>query len=733
MTIEKDKKRKSISGKILFMVIGMVLIITVLIGSFSVTRHRQEVIALKVEQSIMVGKIVAEYAAGDLLKELADSDSATSYYFAIESLLSEVKTATNVKSLYAVVPLKEEQKIRYIAEGKTPDDNSEDIYDYNSLVDYDSFFGSAEKSDAFLAAFENGETYDNGMYQDPDSGYLMTMLVPVLDSSGKTAAMIGIDMNADDIVNDANRLMYLLIAIAVAGIVVLFVVSRVLIKKTIVQPLKNMVLIADSLASGDVNVNVEKESDDEIGQLAHSFQKMVENIREQANAAERISEGDFSIEITPKSDKDILSSSLLNVKQEIGSLSAETAVLITAALTGKLSARGNAEQFSGGYKEIIKGFNAVLDAIAAPVNEASKVLQEIAKGNLHVKMEGEYRGDHAGIKNALNETIDNLQSYISEISRVLSEIGDGNLDQHITAEYKGDFIAIKDSLNNISISLSDALGEINQAAEEVASAAKQVSNASQVLSQGSTQQASTIQQLSASIAEIANQTKQNAKSANQASMLSGTAKENGIKGNDQMQGMLSSMQDINQSAFNISKIIKVIDDIAFQTNILALNAAVEAARAGQHGKGFAVVAEEVRNLAARSATAAKETTDLIEGSIQKVETGTKLASATAKALNEISSGIEESANLVNSIAHASNQQASGIDQINAGIEQISVAVSGNLATAEESAAASEEMSSQAEILKQMVGRFQLKKTVDDSDSWTEETIIHLDEEKMDKY
>lgn len=379
---------------------------------------------------------------------------------------------------------------------------------------------------------------------------------------------------ADDNKTAATKATIIMIIVVIVG-VILAIILGMFISRIISKPVGKMVEAADKLAMGDVNVNVETDTRDEIGSLAESFGRMIANIQRQALAVERIAAGDLTIEVDVRSENDLL---------------------------GK------------------------------------KLFEMVEKNN-------------------------------------------------------------------------EILTNINNAAEQVASGSKQVSDSSIALSQGATEQASSIEELTASLEEISSQTKLNAENANEASELAEASKSNALKGNNQMKEMLKAIEEINDASANISKIIKVIDDIAFQTNILALNAAVEAARAGQHGKGFAVVAEEVRNLAARSASAAKETTDMIENSIKKSEGGTKIARETADALNEILNSTEKVAILVNNISVASNEQATGIQQINQGIMQVSQVVQANSATSEESAAASEELSSQAVFLKDMVGKFNLKKNV----------------------
>ncbi|MCL2747628.1 MAG: methyl-accepting chemotaxis protein [Oscillospiraceae bacterium] len=294
---------------------------------------------------------------------------------------------------------------------------------------------------------------------------------------------------------------------------------------------------------------------------------------------------------------------------------------------------------------------------------------------------------------------------ITDVSGTLGSVADGDLTVELAALSDRDTLGL--SLNKMSGKLNAMFGEIQAAAGQVSQGAKQIADSSQSLAQGSTQQAASIEDLSNSIAEVAQKTKDNAESASETARLADTIKSNAEKGSSQMDEMISAVKEINQSSQNISKVIKVIDDIAFQTNILALNAAVEAARAGQHGKGFAVVAEEVRNLASKSAEAARDTGAMIQDSMEKAEFGVRIAEGTAASLSEIVSGINASSRSITEIARSSEEQSVGIVHINTGIEQVAQVVQMNSATAEESAAASEEMSSQSNMLLGLISEFKL--------------------------
>jgi methyl-accepting chemotaxis protein len=334
--------------------------------------------------------------------------------------------------------------------------------------------------------------------------------------------------------------------------------------------------------------------------------------------------------------------------------------------------------------------------------------QRMAQGDLSVEVSVHSKDEIGQLSAAFSETIVQIKAYITEIQETLAKMSNGELNVCTALDYKGDFTALKDSINCIASSLNDAFTQIQQASGQVATGSKQVSDGAQTLSQGATEQASSVQELSASISEISSHVKDNAEHAADALENVNHVSLEIEASNRHMGEMVAAMSQIQESSGEIGKIIKTIEDIAFQTNILALNAAVEAARAGAAGKGFAVVADEVRNLASKSAKAAKNTTALIDNSIKQIESGTQIADETAKSLLQVVGSAQTVHETIKKIAQVSRRQSEAIDQVKLGVEQISGVVQTNTATAEESAVASKLLSEQAHTLNNLVSKFKLQ-------------------------
>lgn len=453
-------------------------------------------------------------------------------------------------------------------------ENQKTAVEESTKVLYDEFDSSYENYlkmvDGIIQSYRDGNK-DEALAKLVDEDVINTaVLVQDTIKELVNKKVTGAKSQHDKIAKESKKTIIIMISLSVLGVMMAITLGLV-ISQMIGRPIGQMVDVAENLALGDISVAVDTTAKDETGKLARAFQMLVDNTIKETNIVEKLAQGDFSVEVELRSEKDIL---------------------------GK---------------------------------------------------------------------------------------------------------ALRDMISKVN----DLIANITLSATQVAGGARQISDSSMVLSEGSTEQANAIEELTASLEEISSKTKYNADNANHANELTKTVKTNADKGNEQMKEMLNAMDEINTSSHNINKIIKVIDDIAFQTNILALNAAVEAARAGQYGKGFAVVADEVRTLAAKSAHAAKETTELIENSIHKVNEGTRIATETADSLQTIVNDIDRVYGLIDEIASASVEQASGITQISQGIGQVSGVVQTNSATAEESAAASEELASQAELLKNMVSKFKL--------------------------
>ncbi len=452
----------------------------------------------------------------------------------------------------------------------------------------------------------------------------------------------------------------LLIAIALLTLVVITAAARAIVR-SIRRPIQSISQAAERLATGDTSRMVAVEGQDEIATLGRAFGTVVEFVAASARAADAVSRGDLSTTLTVRSEADALAHSMNRSADTLRRLDTEVQRLVGAARAGRLDVRADVSGFDGAYRELLSGINAMIAASAAPVQEASTVLDRFAERDLSVRMQGEYAGDYARIQQSLNSAIDQLES---------------------------------------------ALREVRSTSTELSAASQQVSSSSQTMAEGATEQASALEEVSASLQELASLAKQNADASARANASVHQVGTQAAQGSTSMQRLTEAIHDIHQSATETARIMKTIDEIAFQTNLLALNAAVEAARAGDAGRGFAVVADEVRALAMRSATAARESADLIDRSVQHARRGVALNDETAKAFTAISGAVQGTAAVVDEIAMASQQQAEGVAQILKATEEMNHVTQRAASESEESAAVSQTLLGQARVLSEMLDRFE---------------------------
>ncbi|SNB44788.1 methyl-accepting chemotaxis protein [Geobacter sp. DSM 9736] len=467
------------------------------------------------------------------------------------------------------------------------------------------------------------------------------------------------------------------------GIVISYFITR-----SITRPVGALAAAADRMAIGDVSVDVAVESKDEIGNLAHSFKNMVENIKQSAGAMERIAKGDMTVQVTAKSDKDVLAQSMTAVVAALQSLIAEAGMLTEAAVAGKLDVRGDGEKFSGGYREIVLGVNKTLDELIRPLRVAADYVDRISKGDIPGKITDNYNGDFNAIKNNLNDLIDAMNN----VTRMAQDIAGGNLLVEVRERSAQD--ELMRALAQMVAKLSDVVGEVKEAADNVASGSEQLSAGSEQMSQGASEQAAAAEEASSSMEQMSSNIRQNADNALQTEKIAVKSATDAQEGGQAVAETVQAMRDIAEK-------ISIIEEIARQTNMLALNAAIEAARAGEHGKGFAVVASEVRKLAERSQGAAAEISELSASSVEVAERAGEL-------LAKMVPDIQKTSELVQEISAASREQDTGAEQINKAIQQLDQVIQQNASAAEEMASTAEELSSQAEQLQEAIAFFKTR-------------------------
>ncbi|TSK08673.1 MAG: HAMP domain-containing protein [Geobacter sp.] len=477
----------------------------------------------------------------------------------------------------------------------------------------------------------------------------------------------------------AVSLAFLAIAI---GSAIAFCITR-----SISRPVSALSACADRLALGDVEVVIDTEGKDEIATLARSFRNMADNIKEASLAAERVAHGDLTVQVSQKSEHDLMGKNLSVMIATIGRMSGAMNELIQAVREGKLAARGDAAMFQGAWGELIAGQNRLIEAFVQPIDVTSRNLERISKGDIPEKITETYYGDFNDIKNSLNLLIDAN----NDATRLAREIADGNLLLEVKQRSEND--GLMQALSNMVQNLTRVVRDVKHAADNVTTGSQELSATSEQMSQGASEQAASAEEASASMEQMTSNIRQNADNSMQTEKIAVKSAGDASESGKAVARTVAAMKEIASKT-------SIIEEIARQTNLLALNAAIEAARAGEHGKGFAVVASEVRKLAERSQKAAGEIGDLSLTSVEVAEHAGNL-------LQALVPDIHRTAELVQEISAACKEQDSGAEQINRAIQQLDQVIQQNAGASEEMASTAEELASQAEQLQTTIAFFKV--------------------------
>jgi len=444
--------------------------------------------------------------------------------------------------------------------------------------------------------------------------------------------------------------------------------------------------------------------------LNSTLDAVVEPLNMAAAYVDNLSKGVIPAEITTSynGDFNFIKNNLNACGNSIKALVADGNMLAQASEAGNLTIRADAAKHLGEYRKVMEGLNATLDAIVTPLNMAADCVESIARGDIPANITDNYNGDFNTIKNNLNQCIDAVNRLVSDANMLADAASEGRIMARAdVTQHQGDFRKIVEGVNATLQTIVEPILAVKAAVETINTAAGEISSGNSDLSSRTEQQASTLEETAASMEELAGTVKNNAENAKEANQLALTASGVAVKGGEVVSEVVATMSAINNSAKKIEDIISVIDGIAFQTNILALNAAVEAARAGEQGRGFAVVAGEVRNLAQRSADAAKEIKELITDSVSKTAVGTTLVENAGKTMDEVVTSVKHVADIISEIAASSVEQSQGINQINHAMVSMDEATQQNAALVEQAAAAAESLVGQAHALTDAIGVFKL--------------------------